>query len=107
MLRTFKESKAQLGEILSSCEFIDAGSMECVTTNLQLSCPLAANHFYMLIGGRWESHPELSPLTTFLSRDQREQLRPRRGQADLLPGEHDGGGGGGGRDRGHSALQAV
>ena len=53
VLRTFKESKAQLGEILSSCEFIDAGSMECVTTNLNLSCPLADNQFYMLIGGRW------------------------------------------------------
>ena len=51
VLRTFRESKAQLGEILSSCEFIDAGSMECVTTNLSLSCPLADNQFYMLIGG--------------------------------------------------------
>ena len=72
VLRTFKESKAQLGEILSSCEFIDAGSMECVTTNLSLSCPLEANHFYMLIGG-WSPSPQ-SALTTLLSRDQWEQL---------------------------------
>ena len=39
----------QLGEILSSCEFIDAGSMDCVTGNLGLKCPLAENNFYMLI----------------------------------------------------------
>ena len=38
-----------MGEILSSCEFIDAGSMDCVTGNLGLKCPLAENNFYMLI----------------------------------------------------------
>jgi len=67
VLRTFKESKAQLGEILSSCEFIDAGSMECVTTNLSLSCPLADNQFYMLIetSGSNSEHDE-AKLTSFL-----------------------------------------
>jgi len=49
VVRTFKASKGQLGEILSSCEFIDAGSMDCVTGNLGLKCPLAENNFYMLI----------------------------------------------------------
>ena len=66
VLRTFKESKAQLGEILSSCEFIDAGSMECVTSNLNLSCPLADNHFYMLIGGKSHS---AHTYTAFFFRD--------------------------------------
>ena len=49
VVKTFKESKHQLGEILSSCEFIDAGSMDCVTENLDLKCPLDRNNFYMLI----------------------------------------------------------
>ena len=49
VVKTFKESKHQLGEILSSCEFIDAGSMDCVTENLNLKCPLDRNNFYMLI----------------------------------------------------------
>ena len=65
VVNTFKQSKGglstqylhiiynihpgQLGEILSSCEFIDAGSMDCVTGNLGLKCPLAENNFYMLI----------------------------------------------------------
>merc|ERR1719323_878873 len=49
VVKTFKESKGQLGEILSSCEFIDAGSMDCVTGNLGLKCPLEPNNFYMLI----------------------------------------------------------
>ena len=46
--RTFRSSKRLLGEILSSCEFIDSGSMSCVTENLGLTCPLAENNFYML-----------------------------------------------------------
>ena len=31
----FKHAKADLGEILSSCEFMDNGSMDCVTGNLR------------------------------------------------------------------------
>ena len=48
---------------------LDAGSMECVTTNLRLSCPLADNHFYMLIetSGSNEQHDE-AKLTAFLER---------------------------------------
>ena len=43
--------------------------MECVTTNLRLSCPLADNHFYMLIetSGSNEQHDE-AKLTAFLER---------------------------------------
>ena len=36
VLRTFKAARSDLGEILSSCEFIDSGSMECVTGNLRV-----------------------------------------------------------------------
>jgi len=49
VVKTFKECKGRLGEILSSCEFIDADSMVCVTENLKLKCPLSPNNFYMLI----------------------------------------------------------
>ncbi|XP_076035373.1 D-2-hydroxyglutaric acid dehydrogenase [Oratosquilla oratoria] len=49
VLNTFKECKAKLGEILSSCEFIDASSMECVTQNLNLKSPIEPYPFYMLI----------------------------------------------------------
>ena len=60
VVKTFKESKGQLGEILSSCEFIDAGSMDCVTGNLGLKCPLEPNNFYMLIetSGSCAEHDE-------------------------------------------------
>ena len=38
-------------ESRSSCEFIDGGSLACVTQNLQLTSPLqvSENTFYMLI----------------------------------------------------------
>jgi len=49
VLDTFRECKGHLGEILSSCEFIDKGSMDCVTQNLGLTCPLEESDFYMLI----------------------------------------------------------
>jgi len=67
VVKTFKESKGQLGEILSSCEFIDAGSMDCVTQNLGLKCPLSENNFYMLIetSGSNAEHDE-AKLTSFL-----------------------------------------
>lgn len=43
------QARANLGEILSSCEFMDAESMECVTNNLGLSSPIEKQPFYMLI----------------------------------------------------------
>lgn len=49
VLKTFKQARSNLGEILSSCEFIDSGSMECVTGNLDLTCPIDKQPFYMLI----------------------------------------------------------
>ena len=50
VLETFKAARKNLGEVLSSCEFIDAGSLECVTQNLGLQSPLQDKYpFYMLI----------------------------------------------------------
>lgn len=49
VLRTFKEAKTKLGEILSSCEFIDNASMDAVTTNLNATNPIGKQKFYMLI----------------------------------------------------------
>jgi len=60
VVKTFKECKGRLGEILSSCEFIDSDSMVCVTENLNLTCPLEPNNFYMLIetSGSHADHDE-------------------------------------------------
>lgn len=49
LLSLFKTCKKDLGEILSSCEYIDASSMNCVTSNLKLKCPIGSHPFYMLI----------------------------------------------------------
>ena len=49
VLQTFQKSKEFLGEILSSCEFMDAGAIDCVTGNLNLSCPIEKQPFYMMI----------------------------------------------------------
>lgn len=69
VLTTFKEAKSNLGEILSSCEFIDQGSMRCVTENLRLTCPLEDSSFYMLIetSGSNSQHDE-EKLNLFLDR---------------------------------------
>ena len=34
MISVFKNAKGSLGEILSSCEFMDTAAMECVTGQL-------------------------------------------------------------------------
>ncbi|TRY74872.1 hypothetical protein TCAL_07130 [Tigriopus californicus] len=67
VLRTFKEARSNLGEILSSCEFIDAEAMKCVTGNLELTCPIDPQAFYMLIetSGSRSNHDE-EKLTEFL-----------------------------------------
>ena len=50
VLETFKAARTNLGEILSSCEFIDAGSLDVVRENLGLTSPLQEEYpFYMLI----------------------------------------------------------
>ena len=49
VLSTFQTAKEFLGEILSSCEFIDDGSIDCVVQNLGLTCPIDRQPFYMMI----------------------------------------------------------
>ena len=49
VLSTFQTAKAFLGEILSSCEFIDDGAIDCVIQNLGLTCPIGQQPFYMMI----------------------------------------------------------
>jgi len=49
VVKTLLECKGRLNEILSSCELIDSDSMECVTKNLGLTCPLEPSNFYMLL----------------------------------------------------------
>lgn len=67
VLDTYKDAKNKLGEILSSCEFIDQVSMECVEENLKLKAPIDAHPFYMLIetSGSNGAHDE-EKLSTFL-----------------------------------------
>ena len=49
VLQTFQKSKEFLGEILSSCEFMDGEGIECVTKNLGLNNPIDSYPFYMII----------------------------------------------------------
>ncbi len=49
VLTTFQKAKAFLGEILSSCEFMDGEAIDCVTNNLDLACPIGHHPFYMMI----------------------------------------------------------
>ena len=67
MLRTFRKARTDLGEILSSCEFMDAGSMDTVVGNLGLKNPIAESRFYLLIetSGSKSEHDE-EKLSQFL-----------------------------------------
>lgn len=49
VLKTYVAAKSKLGEILSSCEFIDRSSLECVEENLKLKPPISSHEYYMLI----------------------------------------------------------
>lgn len=66
-LKVVKKSKHELGEILSSCELIDAKSLDVVTSHLNLKSPLPDYPFYMLIEthGSNNAHDE-EKLNTFL-----------------------------------------
>lgn len=59
VLKTFRSAKNHLSETLSSCEMMDAGSMESVM-RLGLTCPIKENRFYMIIEthGSNSSHDE-------------------------------------------------
>lgn len=60
-MKTFLLAKQQLGEILSSCEMIDAQSLECSTKPFNHPSPIPEYPFYMLIetsGSRVEHDEE-------------------------------------------------
>ncbi|XP_025829503.1 D-2-hydroxyglutarate dehydrogenase, mitochondrial-like [Agrilus planipennis] len=67
LLATMKKCKHQLGEILSSCEMIDAKSLDVVTSNTKLKNPIGDHPFYMLIetSGSNSTHDE-EKLNSFL-----------------------------------------
>lgn len=48
-MSTFKRAKHELGEILSSCELIDALSLEVVTKGFNVKSPIDEYPFHMLI----------------------------------------------------------
>lgn len=49
VLTTFKRAKHELGEILSSCELIDALSLEVVTKGFNVKAPIDEYPFHMLL----------------------------------------------------------
>jgi FAD/FMN-containing dehydrogenase len=49
VLETSFQAKGQLGEVLSSCELMDAECAEAVVQNMGLKLPLGAMPFYMLL----------------------------------------------------------
>ncbi|XP_069692075.1 D-2-hydroxyglutarate dehydrogenase, mitochondrial isoform X1 [Periplaneta americana] len=49
VLHTYRDARHGLGEILSSCEMMDALSLDAATTNLKLQRPIGEFPFYMLI----------------------------------------------------------
>ncbi|XP_007532050.3 D-2-hydroxyglutarate dehydrogenase, mitochondrial isoform X2 [Erinaceus europaeus] len=67
VLQTFRFCKAQLGEILSAFEFLDAECMQLVGRHLGLSCPVRGSPFYVLVetAGSSVAH-DSEKLTAFL-----------------------------------------
>lgn len=67
VLKVLNSSKRDLGEILSSCELMDRGSLQAVEENLKLRIPIEDCPFYMLIetSGSNSSHDE-DKLSQFL-----------------------------------------
>lgn len=68
VLETFKRAKYDLGEVLSSCELIDALSLDVVTSNSKAKSPIENYPFYMLIEtqGSNGTHDE-EKMTRFLT----------------------------------------
>lgn len=75
VLKVAKKAKHELGEILSSCEMIDALSMDLVISHLKLKCPLSEYPFYMLIetNGSNQNHDE-EKIDKFLELTMGEKL---------------------------------
>ncbi|KAF4533517.1 hypothetical protein B566_EDAN001002 [Ephemera danica] len=69
VLKTAKEARNTLGEVLSSCEMLDAECADAVTNNLGYKHPLQQFPFYMLLetSGSNAAHDE-EKLASFLER---------------------------------------
>lgn len=69
VLATFKSAKQNLNETLSSCELMDAQSMDMVQSHLKLKCPIGDFPFYLLLetSGCNGSHNE-EKLNNFLEK---------------------------------------
>jgi D-2-hydroxyglutarate dehydrogenase len=67
LLKLSKIAKRDLSEIISSCEYVDKESMDCVKKNLGLICPIGTHNFYMFIetSGSHDKH-DLEKLNYFL-----------------------------------------
>lgn len=79
LLKTYRLAKAELAEILSSCEMIDRDSMAVCTDNLGLRNPISLNNdgyeFYMLIetAGSEARHDE-EKLNAFLEKAMSQEI---------------------------------
>ncbi|XP_037068173.1 D-2-hydroxyglutarate dehydrogenase, mitochondrial-like [Pollicipes pollicipes] len=75
VLATYRFAQTQLGEILSSIEFMDAASQECVSNNLKVTHPLPGHPFYMVIetAGSRDTHDE-EKLSLFLEEGMQREL---------------------------------
>lgn len=49
VLSTYKIARQHLAEILSSCEFMDKSTVDCVEKNLKLKSPINKYPFYLLL----------------------------------------------------------
>jgi len=75
-LRLLNLAKSKLGEILSSFEFIDRASVECVEENLKLRRPLDTSHdFYILVETMGaDANHDSEKLTRFLETGMEQGL---------------------------------
>ncbi|KAF0313467.1 D-2-hydroxyglutarate dehydrogenase, mitochondrial [Amphibalanus amphitrite] len=75
VLSTYQFAQSQLGEILSSIEFMDGASQECVVNNLNMSHPLPGHPFYMVVetSGSRDTHDE-EKLSLFMEEAMQREL---------------------------------
>ncbi|KAF5277754.1 hypothetical protein FQR65_LT03734 [Abscondita terminalis] len=75
VIKTFKQAKLELGEILSAIEVVDTPSMQLVNEHLKLSSPIGNHNFYLFLEtkGSCEEHDQ-EKLNKFLELVLRKRL---------------------------------